>query len=193
MMNTSWLRTKPGTGLTRLVWESKNMATAKQEIIDGAIQLERDGRKFYMNVAGKASSDLARRMFESLADDELVHIEWIEKMLSPGEETATATKKKTYERLRGIFADVPESVREAASSSEDDIEAINTAIKMEEKSCAAYLEWEDETDSDELRGLCNVLADQERFHRELLENTRQYLEHTGDWFMVEEGWHFDGG
>jgi rubrerythrin len=169
------------------------MATTKQEIIEAAIQLERDGQEFYLSVAGKASSDLARQMFESLADDELIHIEWIGKMLSPDEEVATATKKKTYERLRGIFADVPEGVREAALSSEGDIEAINTAIKMEERSRAAYIKWADETDSDDLRGLCNALADQERFHRELLENSIQYLESTGDWFMVEEGWHFDGG
>ncbi len=169
------------------------MATGKQEIIRAAIQLEHAGRKFYLDVADKASSDLARRMFESLADDELLHIEWIAKNLSPREETARATKKKTYDRLRGIFADVPETVREAAASSKDDIEAINLAIKMEEKSCAAYIKWADETDSDELRELCNVLADQETFHRELLENTIQYLERSGDWFMVEEGWHFDGG
>ncbi len=169
------------------------MATTKQEIIEAAVQLERDGHEFYLGVAGKASSDLARQMFESLADDELIHVEWIEKMLSPDAEVATATKKKTYERLRGIFADVSEALRDAAASSEDDVEAINTAIKMEEKSRAAYLKWADETDSDELCKLCNALADQESFHREILENTIQYLESTGDWFMVEEGWHFDGG
>jgi rubrerythrin len=169
------------------------MATTKQEIIEAAIQLERDGQEFYLGVAGKASSDLARQMFESLADDELIHIEWIKKKLLPGEEVAAATKKKTYERLRGIFADVPESMREGAASSEDDIEAVNTAVKMEEKSRAAYLKWADETDDDDLRKLCDALADQERFHREILENTIKYLESTGDWFMVEEGWHFDGG
>jgi len=169
------------------------MATEKHEIIEAAIQLERDGHQFYLSMAAKASSDLARQMLESLADDELVHIEWIERELSPGEEVAVGTKKKTYDRLRGIFADVPEEFRNAAASSEDDIEAVNTAIKMEEKTRAAYLKWAEETDSDDLRNLCNVLADQESFHREVLENTIQYLESTGDWFMVEEGWHFDGG
>jgi len=169
------------------------MATEKHEIIEAAIQLERDGHQFYLSMAAKASSDLARQMLESLADDELVHIEWIERELSPGEEVAVGTKKKTYDRLRGIFADVPEELRNAAASSEDDIEAVNTAIKMEEKTRAAYLKWAEETDSDDLRNLCNVLADQESFHREVLENTIQYLESTGDWFMVEEGWHFDGG
>ena len=78
------------------------MATDKQDIIQEAIQLERDGRQFYLDAAGKASSDLARQMFESLADDEVIHIEWINK-LSVEEGTAKNVKRKTYERLRGIF------------------------------------------------------------------------------------------
>lgn len=168
------------------------MATEKQDIIRAAIQLELDGRKFYLGAAGGSSNDLARQMFESLADDELIHIEWIEK-LSAEKETARELKEKTYERLRRIFADADESKREAASSSKDDIEAMNLAIEMEEKSRDAYAKWAKHSDIDEIVNLCNILADQEAFHRELLENTIQYLEHTGDWFMKEEGWHFDGG
>ena len=168
------------------------MATEKQDIIRAAIQLELDGRKFYRDAAGKTSNDLARQMFESLADDELIHIEWIEK-LSAEKETARKVKEKTHERLRGIFADAQESEREAATSSKDDIAAMNLAVKMEEKSRDAYVKWAEDSDTDEIVNLCSILADQEAFHRELLENTIQYLEHTGDWFMEEEGWHFDGG
>ena len=168
------------------------MTTEKQDIIRAAVQLELDGRKFYRDAAEKASNDMARQMFESLADDELIHIEWIER-LSAKEKTAEEVKKKTYERLRGIFADAPENEREAAASSGDDIEAMKLAITMEEKSRDAYVKWAHDSDTDEIVDLCNILADQEAFHRQLLENTMQYLEHTGDWFMAEEGWHFDGG
>jgi rubrerythrin len=168
------------------------VTTAKQDIIKAAIQFELDGRKFYRDAAGRASNDMARQMFESLADDELIHIEWIEKF-SAEEKTAEEVKKNTYERLRGIFADAPETEREAAAASSDDIEAMKLAIKMEEKSRDAYLKWAQDSDTHETVDLCNILADQEAFHRELLENTINYLEHTGDWFMAEEGWHFDGG
>ena len=51
------------------------MATEKHDIIRAAVQLELDGRKFYLDAAGKASNDLARQMFESLADDYLNYIE----------------------------------------------------------------------------------------------------------------------
>jgi rubrerythrin len=169
------------------------MKQKKQDIVRAAIQLERDGRKFYRDVAANASSDLARQMFQSLADDELLHIEWIEKNIARPKETGRNAKKRTYDRLRGIFADVPNSVRQEAASSEDDIKAMNAAIKMEEKSRSAYLKWAEESAADDLRAVCAMLADQESFHRKLLENTIQYFQSTADWFMQEEGWHFDGG
>ena len=168
------------------------MATEKHDIIRAAVQLELDGRKFYLEAAGRASNDLARQMFESLADDELIHIEWIEN-LSAEKTVAREAKEKTHERLRGIFADAQESEREAAGSSKNDIEAMKFAINMEEKSRDAYLKWAADADIDEVVNTCNILADQEAFHRELLENTIHYLEHPGDWHMMQEGWHFDGG
>ena len=158
----------------------------KQDIIRAAIQLEHDGHKFYLDAAAKTSNALARKMFESLADDELRHIEWIEQ-LAPGEKSAEAVNKELYQRLSNIFANAPESVRRTAEVTQDDIEAIKLGIDMEVKSRDAYLRWAEESETEELRSLCEVLADAERFHRELLENTIEYLEHSIDWFLQDKG------
>ncbi len=168
------------------------MGMDRKDVMETAIQLERDGRKFYHNAAEKASNDIARQMFESLAEDEVRHIEWLESV-SPGENTAGSVNRALYGRLRGIFKDAPETVMKAAASCEDDINAMRLAIEMEEKSAAAYATWAEESEADDVRELCEMLADVERFHRELIENSMEYLQHPGDWFMVEEGWHFDGG
>jgi rubrerythrin len=168
------------------------MAMDRKDIIETAIQLERDGRKFYHNAAEKASNDIARQMFESLAEDEVRHIEWLESV-SSGTHTAGSVNRALYGRLSGIFKDAPEGARKAVATCEDDINAMRLAIEMEEKSAAAYATWAEESETEDVRGLCEMLADVERFHRELIENSIEYLEHPGDWFMVEEGWHFDGG
>jgi len=162
------------------------MAMGKQDIIRAAIQLERDGRKFYLDAAAKTSNALARKMFESLADDELRHIEWIEQ-LAPGEKSAEAVNKELYQRLSNIFANAPESVRRIAEVAQDDIEAIKLGVEMEVKSRNAYLRWAEASETEELRFLCNVLAEAERFHQELLENTIEYLEHSIDWFLQDKG------
>jgi rubrerythrin len=168
------------------------MAVDKDEVVRAAVQLERDGRKMYLDMAQKASNDMARRMFESLADDETLHIEWIEN-LEPGAKNAGEANRDTYRRLSHIFAEATESDKEKAASMEKDLEAIDLALDMEEKSRAAYAEWAEEAENDEVQRLCTVLADVERFHREVLENSKEYFQKPGDWFMQEERWMFDGG
>ena len=160
--------------------------------LSAAVQLERDGREFYLKVATQASNQLAGRMFESLADDELRHIEWLED-LSPGVEDARAANESLYRRLMGIFADAPTEMRDGAALAADDVEAIDVAIGVEDKSVAAYAEWGEKGPTAAIRKLGEVVAGRERFHRQLLENAKEYLQHPGDWFMQEERWNFEGG
>ena len=162
------------------------MAISKQEIIRAAIQLERGGRQFYLDVAEKASSALAKQMFQSLADDEVRHIQWIEK-LSTGEKSAEETNKGLYRRLSHIFADMPEETRRSAQVAQSDMDALSLAIDMEVRSRDAYEQWGEESEDDEVRSLCQVLAGVEAYHKELLENTREYLDHSTDWFLQDKG------
>jgi rubrerythrin len=168
------------------------MGITKDEVVKAAAQLERDGRELYLDVAKKATNDLARTMFESLAHDELDHLHWVEN-LEPGVDTAEAANRELYDRLRPIFADVPEAKLRSFADSDDDVDAIGVAIGMEEKSIEAYDEWARECDDGPTRELCKTLVNIERFHRQVLNNTLEYFEHTPDWFMKEEQWNFEGG
>ncbi len=163
---------------------------SKEEAVAAAKQLEADGQRFYLEAAGKASTEPLRKMFASLADDESNHLEWLDK-LAPGVETSAEANRALYGKLKAVFADASgESVADDASS---DLEAIDVAIRMEDKSVEAYAEWVEKGDSEEIRSLGEVLVGQERFHRQLLENAKEYLQNPGDWFMQEERWNFEGG
>jgi len=164
----------------------------RDEIVRAAIELENDGRKFYLDAAAKTDDAQTRRIFESLADDELHHLDWIKQNL-PQTESAGELNRALYGRLRGIFAEPPEETRRRAAASADDIAVFKLGIEMEEKSRAAYMKWAEEGEDAEQRELCGKLADIERFHREVLEKTIEYLERTADWFMQEEHWNFEGG
>ena len=168
------------------------MAMTKKEILQSAKQLEVDGRNFYIATAEKTSNELSRKMFLALADDELTHMKWIDDHSSGGY-TANKANKETYDRLKDIFADVPEEVSKSAEASEDDISALNTGIEMEIKSRDVYSKFAKESEDEEIRQLFKELRDIEQFHYELLLNTKEYFENTADWFMVEERWHFNGG
>ncbi len=168
------------------------MANKKEEIIQTAIQLEKDGRQFYLDSAAKALNTATNQMFESLAEDESKHIEWIKNLSTDGVASGSANKQ-LYGKLQGIFAEVPKSVREQFNKADDDIKAMKLAIDMEAKAQVAYKDWAEKTDDSDIKQLCLTLADMERFHRELLENAIEYLNNTSDWFMKEENWIFDGG
>jgi rubrerythrin len=168
------------------------MPITKADVINAAIRLEEDGLKFYREIAAKTKNLLTKKMFESLADDELKHIEWI-KNLAPDISRSAEFNEKTFKRLKSIFSDLPKSIKEEAVATKDDIKAIDIAYSMEIKSKLEYQRFADESDDKEIKNLFIILADIERFHAELLSNSKEYLNHPGDWFMQEEGWMFDGG
>ncbi|MFW6158786.1 MAG: ferritin-like domain-containing protein [Planctomycetota bacterium] len=168
------------------------MTVSREEVARAAIKLEDDGRAFYLDVADKASTELVAKMFRSLADDELDHKRWIEEHV-PGVDSSAEANKRLYERLRHIFADVPEQTLRTLAGSESDVHAIHAGRDVEKKSIDAYETWADEADDEEIENLCRLLAGIERFHLQVLDNTLEYFERTPDWFMREEQWNFEGG
>ena len=168
------------------------MKATKEAVMQAAIELELDGRRFYEEAARSASTESVRKMFQSFANDEIKHEQWFRE-LADRELSATDESQALHDRLRTIFADVPKEERETVAGSEDDRKAIDVAIGREEKAMEAYATWASECDDGEVRALCLKLVDIETFHKRALENTIDYLDHTADWFMEEEQWSFDGG
>ncbi len=166
----------------------------KVDILNAARKLEEDGQAFYLDTASKAKNGIARQTFESFAKDEGNHIRWIDGMLA-GEGSVpedAETVKEVYASLKSIFADVTEDSKGQLATSEDEIKAIEIAMGKEEGSIKAYSEWKDASEDADVKTLFQTLVDVEKAHYSLLENTKTYLDSTGDWFMVDEQWSFDG-
>ena len=162
---------------------------SKEEAVAAAKQLEVDGREFYLKKAETASSAPVKEMFASLADDEAKHLEWLDKML-PGIESASGANKELYGKLESVFKGAEAEI--TADGAKGDIEAIDVAIGMEEKAIDGYQVWATSGESDDLKKLGSVMVGVERFHRQLLENTKEYLSKPGDWFLQSERWNFEG-
>lgn len=162
------------------------------EIVDSGVQMEKDGIEYYSKLAESATNPLARQMFESFAQDEKNHVLWLEK-LAAKEQVEIEEPEQVYVRLREIFQNAPDELKETAKASEDDTQALKIAIGMEVKSKEAYEKWAEELDDPQAKALCKKLAQFEEMHRQAFVNTEEYLNRTGDWFMKEERWMFDGG
>ena len=167
------------------------MSEQSNEIVRVAIKLEQDGHQFYLDAASNAASDATRKTFQSLAADEVNHIEWIKKIYPDIE--PVDINQQLYAKVKDIFAGAPADFRAAIRNSQSDIDALNRAIQLEDKAAAAYEKWAGEADLPDLKELCQKLAAVEKFHRQLLENMINYLEQTDDWFQKDENWMFNGG
>lgn len=168
------------------------MAITREDVLNTAIKLENDGIKFYSDTAAGTDNILIKKMFESLAEDEKKHIEWIQNLV-PDVKTSGEFNKKLYERLKKIFAEPDVDTKSKTRSVSDDIKAIDIAIDMENKSEREYLRFSDDAEDPEVEKLFTILAEIERFHADLLKNSKEYLDRPHDWFMQTEGWMFDGG
>ncbi len=162
------------------------MAVTREEVVAQALQLERNGRAFYLEAAGKTGSEVVRQVLTGLADDETIHIQWIESEL--GVKDAEVPNRELYGKLRGVFADEPDR----AAVSDDDLGALDYALEIEKKASAVYAQWAAESDAAEGSSRCGVLAGVEKFHAELIESTIEYLKKPGDWFQQQERWFFEG-
>jgi rubrerythrin len=167
-------------------------APTAAEGIEAAKQLERDGIAFYSEAASKAATEAMRRTFLSLAEDERKHLAWLEAK-SPAAPPPASLNRSLYAGLKDIFAGASGEIRAKLGGMADDIRAIDFAIGMEAKSIEAYSTWERAGESGAVRELGRVLVGVERFHKQLLENAKEFLASPGDWFMLEERWNFEGG
>lgn len=167
------------------------MSGTVDEFVTTAIQFEQDGFDFYTEAAGAAQTDLARGVFQALAQDELRHISFL-KTLSPGEATLSSENEDLAGRLRPIFKEAEATVRDAARTAQSDIAALNLGIEREDRSVQAYAEAARWAQDPEFRALCELLVGVERTHRNLLENVVEYLEHPDSFFLREERWIVEG-
>ncbi len=163
-----------------------------QRVVDAARKTEMDGREFYAQTAAKTANPLARRMFESLVAAEQEHLEFIDQ-LAAGEFKVLPYKGEFARNLATVFSDMGGDVKARTESIEDDIKALDFAIDMEDKSMAFYRRWAEKTSDGKIREFCARLRDEEQDHWRILQSTKDYLDDTGNWFMVQEGWSFDGG
>ena len=159
--------------------------------LEYAIQLEKDGLAFYSTAADSTQSILGKKMFESLAADEVRHIailENIAKLINV--EISDETPK---ERLATLFTELGPQIQEELGANPSDTEVVEKALGLEKTAVEFYEGQADGSEDADHKLIFKRLADEERQHVEILQNTLQYLNDTGHWFLWNEQGMLDGG
>ncbi len=174
------------------------MATTQEYLLQAlkdAIQMEVEGRQFYLEAAKKVKSQGVREILEYLAESEKYHIQKFNEVYQSlkqdpvWSETLAAFQPPKAEPYVCVLAMAKE---EQGVGGADDLEALKTGLKMEECSIDYYTKLAKETTHPLGRRFFMSLAHEERGHYMSLLDMHNYLTDPADWFYVTQKSHVDG-
>lgn len=167
------------------------------QALEKALQMEKDGQEFYQKAEQKCTNPLAKKLFKHLAEQEIVHMRIIkeihEKVSSRAEWPKIETTFKHEKSLRNVFQEATENMEKGVKATSDEIEALKTAMNMEDESYSYYNNRTKEASSPAEKSFYQALAAEERGHHLALLNSYEYLTDPQSWFAKEEHWSLDGG
>ena len=158
-----------------------------REAIETAIQMEKDGYAFYNKAAAQTSSDMGRSVFESLANDELVHLDVFKKLFDDkfgeSEWGDLVNSNKKYREMP-IFPKDLKTI-EGINLDTDELDALRIAIDSEKEAIDYYMEIRANSDDDNVKKIIDMIIEQEKKHYFLLEQEFHHINTTGYWFELD--------
>jgi rubrerythrin len=141
------------------------------------IQTEIDGYNFYQDFSQRTGDPNARRMFERLARDEVMHLELLRNSKAMLEESGQWGEYKgiEIEDLGGAPIFSRERVEQNLAGHTSDLSALRLAYLIEKDAVAFYERAAERTDDRNGRRMFQDLAEMERGHLNLLEGEYRFL------------------
>lgn len=155
-----------------------------KELIKEAIKLEINGKAFFNRAAELTENELGKKMFHSLAQEEVKHLEAFGKLFSSIVKTDDWKKELEQEELKGTSEVIEElSSRMEKAEGKSEIEALTIGMELEQKAIDFFGRCCEGTDDPLSREIFQKTADEERFHYDLLQ--AQYDSVTGSGFWLD--------
>jgi rubrerythrin len=162
-----------------------------------AIRMEIDGKEFYLKASQNSRNELGKELLKKLAAEEDSHrlvFEHIYKNIN----TRKSWPEKAYKGdggrgLRTIFARALEAMDKNVEAIATELEAIQTAMAMENKTYDFYRSRSGQAHYDVEKQFYEEVAMQEEEHHRVLLDYFEFLKNPAAWFVQKEHLSFDGG
>jgi rubrerythrin len=151
-----------------------------------ALKLEQDGRAFYLQAAERTADEKGRALFLSLADDERIHAEMIQRQLHSLEGDGSYVplpdlNVQPIDAAEQLFPLQGPAVSEKLGDNPDDAQAIFVALENEITSYDLYRHAAAATGDHSAKAMYLWLAAAERTHFNLLMSNYEALVDRGGW------------
>lgn len=156
------------------------------EAIKMAIQMEKDGLKYYRDAAEKTENELAKKTFLRIAQDEAVHLKTFEQMfdtLTGDEEWRDLAKFTPKVGKIPMFAG---EIEKKGDVNPSEVDALRIAIDNERKGIDHYKKAATAASDPVAKEIFNKIQKEEEYHYDLLQAQLDYLTKSGFWLDIGE-------
>jgi rubrerythrin len=167
------------------------------EAIKFAIQMELDGKEYYLQASEKSDNKVGKELFKWLAGEEDKHRRLFGEIFGAirkqkaGPEVGIQPRKGAI--LDTVFAEEMKAAATSVEASSGDLESIAKAMEMENKTREYYQEHGQQAGYDAEKKLYSALAAEEEGHYLALVDYREYLIDPAGYFRKAEHHSLDGG
>lgn len=176
------------------------MVSENDKTLEGlrvAVQMEIDGKEFYLKASRASSNEMGRKLLESLSVEEDLHRQKFEQIYQalqqkkswPGLEPASSFSQN----LKTLFARQAEEIGTSIAALSTELEAVETAMDMENKSYDFYKSRSKIATYTAEKDFYEAVAAEETVHHRLLRDYYDYLKDPVQWFTQKEHPLLDGG
>lgn len=162
-----------------------------------AIQMENDGREYYLLMSQQSSNNLGKKLMETLAAEEEQHRQRFKEIYN------VLRNKKAWpvinipsgqgKMLRNIFTQAAEDIIVDNIQLDTELDAVKTALDMESKSYDFYKKQETSATYPAEKDFYQNVAYEEWQHHLVLIDYYEYLKDPASWFTSKEHPSLDGG
>jgi len=166
------------------------------EVLQIAVQMEIDGKEYYLKASQESNNELGKKLMLSLAAEEDFHQQKFEEIYN------TISNKKAWpaialwpdrgKGLRTIFARAAEAMGSSVEVIATELDAVQKAIGTENKTYDFYKVQGQNAKYDAERDFYEALAAEEREHHLLLLDYYEYLRDPAGYFVKKEHPSLDG-
>jgi rubrerythrin len=163
------------------------------EAVTTAIQMEIDGKAFYLRAAKASGNALGSKLFSTLAKEEDNHrLKFkaiFEAIQAKKNWPAVDLEPVAENELKTVFSQAPEQLELKSSELED----VQIAMGMENKTRDFYKAQAAKATFKAEKDYYEVLSKEETLHHKALFDYSEYLKNPADYFTMKERHSLDGG
>ena len=156
-------------------------------LISEAIKLEINGQAFFNHAAEATGNALGKKMFTRLAQEEVKHLDTFSRLFSQVIQSDEWKKQVRSEELKGpspVIKELSERMKRAEGKSE--VEALRIGMELEQKAVDFFTASAAQMGDAKAKEIFEKIADEERFHYDLLLAQHDSVTGSGFWLDSSE-------